>query len=49
MGYTRESKEDKETGKRKGNILSNFDDYNLERPQIILQDINNSRFRKLFI
>ena len=46
VGYTRKSEEDKTPEKRKGNIFSNFDDYNLERPQIIRQDINNSGFRK---
>ena len=30
----------------KGDIFSNFDDYNLVRPQIIRQDINKSGFRK---
>ena len=46
VGYTRKSKEDKTPEKMKGNIFSNFDDYNLERPQIIRQDINKSGFRK---
>ena len=46
VGYTRKSEEDKSYEKMKGNIFSNFDDYNLERPQIIRQDINKSGFRK---
>ena len=46
VGYTRKSDEDKKPEKRKGDIFSNFDDYNLERPQIIRQDINKSGFRK---
>ena len=46
VGYTRKSEEDKKPEKRKGDIFSNFDDYNLERPQIIRQDINKSGFRK---
>ena len=40
VGYTRKSEEDKSAEKMKGNIFSNFDDYNLSRPQIIRQDIN---------
>ena len=46
VGYTRKSEEDKTPEKMKGDIFSNFDDYNLERPQIIRQDINKSGFRK---
>ena len=46
VGYTRKSEEDKSAEKMKGNIFSNFDDYNLSRPQIIRQDINKSGFRK---
>ena len=46
VGYTRKSEEDKTPEKRKGDIFSNFDDYNLERPQIIRQDINKPGFRK---
>jgi len=46
VGYTRKSEDHKKTEKRKGDIFSNFDDYNLERPQIIRQDINKSGFRK---
>lgn len=30
----------------KGDIFSNFDDYNLVRPQIVRQDINKSGFMK---
>ena len=46
VGYTRKSEEDKTPEKMKGDIFSNFDDYNLERPQIIRQDINKSAFKK---
>ena len=46
VGYTRKSEEDKTPEKMKGNIFSNFDDYNLQRPQIIRQDINKLGFRK---
>ena len=49
MGYiknTRKSEEDKSAEKMKGNLFSNFDDYNLTRPQIIRQDINKPGFRK---
>ena len=46
VGYTRKSEEDKTPEKMKGNIFSNFDDYNLIRPQIIRQDINKSGFKK---
>ena len=46
VGYTRKSEEDKTPQKMKGDIFSNFDDYNLVRPQIIRQDINKSGFRK---
>ena len=46
VGYTRKSEEDKTPEKMKGDIFTNFDDYNLDRPQIIRQDINKSGFRK---
>ena len=46
VGYTRKSEEDKTPEKMKGNIFSNFDDYNLTRPQIIRQDINKSGLKK---
>ena len=46
VGYTRKSEEDKTPEKMKGDIFSNFDDYNLVRPQIIRQDINKPGFRK---
>ena len=44
VGYTR--KEDGDREKRKADIFSNFDVYELERPQIIMQDINKSGFKK---
>ena len=46
VGYTRKSEEDKTPEKMKGDIFSNFDDYNLVRPQIVRQDINKSGFMK---
>ena len=45
VGYTREGEEKKVT-KNEGNIFSNFDDYNLIRPQILRQDINHPNFKK---
>ena len=45
VGYIRDDN-DKTLFKHEGNIFSNFDDYNLIRPQIIRQDINHYSFRK---
>ena len=44
VGYIRDDN-DKTLFKHEGNIFSNFDEYNLIRPQIIRQDINKFSFR----
>ncbi len=44
VGYIRDNN-DKTLFKHEGNIFSNFDEYNLIRPQIIRQDINKFSFR----